>query len=906
MSSSPADTLFTSRGVGRLALARRLGRDLPSLAAALGSPVEGMPFRLGEGPRDWTLPYAWDDQIDGLASILVERLCEAITGRRPGGGAASARYGLRRGLSKLGARSVTLAAELDPNLDPSLMHAIWDSVGSTLAGALHGALRRALEAELASANRPPFAYLAALAASFLPVRVKAQPSRGLPFERVEKAVGFAFFALVQAAAESAVEEIAARPVPIEPGRSCERLLLALDPLSYCSIRSRALQNDLNPWGLGEKPADALDSKVRSSEASPWEQQEREISDQAAADARLREELAAVGRRARCREVLLPLLLELDRGGEEPWAEARAALASDEALDAFRADAKGSSTMVGNGGGPRALALWQPLIGDAGDPEDLRRGVDALLLWRIDRALAGPLDRAARSLRDERGVAAPGDLAPLHERGRLYRLSGDGQPLLRISAARETGFLFVDLKGFTQRTVRSKELAVADFLQREFYEPILEAARAVSQRSGGGLRLLNLVGDAAAFSGETAALVELAAEVRGVCVAYEQKLQDLAPPAKRVDFEAQRRNLELQQAAAEEPLLLERTLLEGELARKGALSPEQLWPELERQIAARNAQLSSAFQAITAQLPGAPEASKPALQLELQRISRAEEKLVSGARQALQHVESQSAEEKAAAVLELLTGRERSRMQEIDGALEALRQRHEQELAALARSAQAEGSGLVAGVFISFGASAEEIRMPDPLFGEVRVSVAEKLNEAARGTGRSARVLAEVDELARLLSFKRGGAPLKSPFLVHLDAAEAGKPASEIYNGGQALSGEALDAFLRTTAGARFHFQRLVAPADLAEEIAQKLLLPESFRLIVSVPATLEIAGALAFRRVGRVVFRGFEEAGPCEVYELLAADGQLMRMLARNHLARWVQEARGALRQQLASLPRED
>jgi len=897
---------FTSRGVSRLSLARRLGRDLPSLTARLGSPVEGMPLRLGEGPRDWTLPYAWDDTIDGLSSALVEQLCEAVTSRRPQAGAAGARYGLRRGLPRLGVRALSLAAELDPNLDPALMLGIWDSVGAALAAALHGTFRRALEVELGSAGRPPCAYLAGLAASFLPVRVKAQTSRGLPFERIEKAVGFTFYALVQAAVEAVVDEVGSRPGPVDPARSTERLLLAVDPLSYCSIRSRALQNDLNPWSLGEKAADALDTKVRPSDAGSWEQIEREVADQAVGDPRLRDELAAVGRRARCREVLLPLLLELDRGAEEPWAAVRAALASDEALDAFRADVKGSLAFFGNAGGPRAQARWQPLAGDAGDAEDLRRGTDALLLWRIDRALAGTLDRGARALRDERVAQDREELAQLYDKGRLYRLSGDGKPLLQAAVSRATGFLFVDLKGFTQRTVRSKELAVSDFLRREFYEPILAGARAVAARSREGLRLLNLVGDAAAFSGDPAALVELAAEVRRVCAEYERKVEQLAPPVKHVDYDGQRRELEQQQATEEEPLLLERTLLEGELARKSALAPEQLWAELERQIATRNAQLDAAFQAIQAKLAASPVEARGGVQRELASVSQAQEKLVAGARRALQHLEGRSGEEKAAAVLELLTGREQSRMQEIDRALEAVRLRFGQELAALSRAAQAAGSGLVAGVFISFGASAEDIRIADPLFGDVRVSVAEKLNEAARGTGRSAKVLAEVEEGVRLASFKRGGAPLRSPFFVHLDTVDAGRQAGEIYNGGQALSGDALDAFLRATAGARFHFQRILGPPDLAEEIVQKLALPDQWRLILSLPASGEIAQALAFRRVGQVVFRGFEEAGPCEVYELLPADGQLMRLLARNHLARWVQEARATPGQLLTALPGGD
>jgi hypothetical protein len=274
--------------------------------------------------------------------------------------------------------------------------------------------------------------------------------------------------------------------------------------------------------------------------------------------------------------------------------------------------------------------------------------------------------------------------------------------------------------------------------------------------------------------------------------------------------------------------------------------------------------------------------------------------------ALERLDGLDEAEKNIALQELFTGREQGRLAELDAALEKLREEFARQQAQLSRAAQGGASGLVAGVFISFGTAAEEIRIEDPVFGEVKVSVAERLNEAARGTGRSAKVLAEVEEAARAAAFKRGTPGVKPPFFVHVDAPEPGKASGEIYNGGQALSGEALDVFLRTTAGPRFHFQRAIGPGDLAAEIGAKLFLPDHWSLILSLPSAGEITDVLAFHRAGRVVFRGFEEAGGCDVYELLPRDGALMRLLLRNHLARWVQEAKSAPGQLLTGLPRID
>ncbi len=909
MSVSGIDGGSSNRALARLTLLYRLGRDLPSAAARLGTLVESMPFRLGEGPRDWVLPVGWDDEAHDASSAAIDQLCELIAGRRkvtmspvkPG------RYLVRRGMPRLAARAIVAAAELDPYLDPTLMTAWWDGTAAKVAGALQRVFLRALESELASAARVPFAVLAALAVPWLPARVKNQPLRGLAYERLEKAVGFAFFSLAESAAELAIEEVSTRPGPVDPGPSGDRLRLALNPLAYCSIRAKALQNDLNPWSIGEKLSELWSSKAGRGVdvVGPWDQIEREMLDKVLADTQLREEAEGVGRRSRLRELLLPLLLEGDRA-DEAWTAIRTALSADEALDAFRADAKGSSALLGQAGGARVQALLQPLLGTATTMDDSQRGTRCLLCWRADRALVESLDRAQRSMRDERLTAGTSELGELYQRGRLYRLSGDGKPFLQTVQTQVTGFLFVDLKGFTQRTVRSKEIAVADFLRREFYEPILEAARKFVPKGNGELRLLNLVGDAAAFSGEVPALVRLSTEIRALCAEYDRKLESLAPAGKRPDHETERLDLEQRQARAEERLLLERTLLEGELARKASLTAEQRWAELERQIALRNSQLAQGFQEVVQRLKASPAHERPALELEMKRISEAQEKLVSGARAALEHLEGLEEGEKDLAMHNLFTGREQSRLVELDAALEKLRADFAEKLAAISKAAQAGGSGLQAGVFISVGAEAEEIRIGDPVFGEVRVSVAERLNEAARGTGRSSAVLTQVEEAARAAAFKCGHPGLKTPFFVHLDAAEPGKASGEIYNGGQAISGEALDVFLRSTTGPRFHFQRQIGKGDLAAEIEDRLFLPDHWSLILSVPADGEISEVLAFRRAGRVVFRGFEEAGGCEVYEVLPADGALMRLLLRNHVAHWVQEARSAPGQLLSALPRTD
>ena len=866
-----------------------------------------MPFRLGEGPRDWILPYAWDDGTEELASQAVADLCDLLAARRQLSDSAvpPQRHGLRRGGAPWEAEAAAAAVGLDPSLDPALFGAWIDRSAGKLGEALAATFRRALELELGDEARRPFAWLSILSTAPLAARVKAHAPRGLSYERLERAVGFGIFALVQAAAERAVDELGARPLPIDPTPSVERLRLSLNPLLYFSIRSLALQNDLNPWGLTEEIREAWDAKgSRLDPGQPFASLEQETRDRILGDARLRALFGAAGVRLRLRQALLDLGLEVDRGAEDGWASARAAVASNEALDAVRADPRAFLAKLQGGASLRPLGPLGALLGAGGSAlEEVQPGVVALLAWQLDRLVADELDRLQRRLRDERAALARDELQKRYVQGQLYRLSGDGKPLLMTAESRRTGFLFVDLKGFTQRTVRSKEIAVADFLRREFYEPILTAARGLAPVNGEEFRLLNLLGDAAAFSGEIPALVMLAAEIRRICAAYERKLGSF-DPGRSEALAGERAILESRRVAAEEPLLLERTLLEGELARKASLSADQRWVELERQVATRNAQLAAAYQGVVEKLPIAAASERPALEAEMLRLSAAQDDLVGNARRALERLQSLAEGARSSAVLELLTGRERARTQEIDRAIGQLREEISRGLSALARSERAaSASELVAGVFISFGAAAEEIRLSDPVFGEVRVSVAEKLNEAARGTSRSAAVLAQVEAALLAEAVHRGATSSRSPFAVHLERPEAGKVAGEIYNGGQALSGEALDAFLRGTLDSRIHFARALDRGELGEEAVATLALPERVSLILSLPAAGAIADVLGFRRIGRVAFKGFEEGEGCDVYELLPADGPLMQLVVRLLLPRWVQEAKSNPAQLLSGLP---
>src|SRR2546428_2743926 len=59
-------------------------------------------------------------------------------------------------------------------------------------------------------------------------------------------------------------------------------------------------------------------------------------------------------------------------------------------------------------------------------------------------------------------------------------------------------------------------------------------------------------------------------------------------------------------------------------------------------------------------------------------------------------------------------------------------------------ALATGEKLEAGIFVSYGAAPEVATFEDHIFGQIKVSIAEKINESARGTARNGGVRARVE------------------------------------------------------------------------------------------------------------------------------------------------------------------
>jgi len=194
---------------------------------------------------------------------------------------------------------------------------------------------------------------------------------------------------------------------------------------------------------------------------------------------------------------------------------------------------------------RAVKGWKPKepAASLGVRRDLARSEYAVAATALlcDAALERMISPARRSLTPRTGAEAEGGAEAEYEAGRLYRIAARTGPILKAARERPLGHLFADVKDFTRRTGLLGQAPMAEFLRREFYLPILTAAK--RHYSGmqhladrGGVSVNNLLGDAISFSGDIVAMVELAGDIRGLLSAYEARL------AREVSTEAVARQI----------------------------------------------------------------------------------------------------------------------------------------------------------------------------------------------------------------------------------------------------------------------------------------------------------------------------------------------------------------------------
>jgi hypothetical protein len=425
-----------------------------------------------------------------------------------------------------------------------------------------------------------------------------------------------------------------------------------------------------------------------------------------------------------------------------------------------------------------------------------------------------------------GREAEGGADAEWEGGRLYRFSASGEPILRAREERRTGHLFADVKDFTRRTALLGEASMAEFLRREFYGPILTAAKehftGMSHLADrGGVALNNLLGDAVSFCGRIDVMVLLAKLIRAQLAAYGVRL------SREVTSEAVSRQI----AAIEQ-------------AQAAALGAAQ----------ARRAEAEAR---VRAEPPGG--ARHVQAQAELHRAQFEEARLVTERTRALARARGEALEagtfishgpEPLVLVIEDdVFGRNRVAIAEkinesARGTARVLSARARAD-AALQRERTRRGNPALEHAWSVF--------VGQPFVLPIAAEVAEAAVRAWRAGDPTAAMRA-----------------LSAPAREALQAAavEDRDGAGDIYNSGAALSEEALEQFLGEVHRRREVRRFTLAPEHIPEELRARWFFGDGPQELV---ACFQGARVLElFRRVGRASFKGL---GGVVVWELCADDG---------------------------------
>ncbi|HEU4382594.1 MAG TPA: hypothetical protein VFR85_03735 [Anaeromyxobacteraceae bacterium] len=629
-----------------------------------------------------------------------------------------------------------------------------------------------------------------------------------------------------------------------------RLEAALSPLALLGGRGQVAAGGSTLYGLELSAAipRADDLSARLAQGMDAEAAAAELEHGLGADdeaARRAELLAA---QARLREALSAAVAAAEAAGQGgAGADLRALLASPGGLSALADEAARKALQ-------RRLADAEPAFPAGEGRSQLEAAARALKAFKgkepaaafgLKRAEArreyaacaaallcdAALERMAQPLRrvllPRTGAEAEGGAEAEWEAGRLYRLSARPAPILQASRDRPLGHLFADVKDFTRRTALLGQAAMAEFLRREFYLPILGAAKEhfggmqhLSDR--GGVSVNNLLGDAISLSGDVEALVAVAGEVRRLMGAYGRRLE------REISAEATARQV----AAIEEAFRAGLAGAARDAAEAGAA--------LERAAPGTPAQAEAAARAVRA---GAARA----------RLEAERERAVARARG--EGLEAGLFISYGPAPLMVTIDDEvfgKSRVAIADKINESAR--------GTARAAAARARA-------DAGLAAERAQRQDPRLSHAwSVFVGQPLLLAIPPEAEAAALAAaRGGDLAAAM--RAVAAPVREA--VAQAARDAADERGDIYNGGVALSEGALEAFLGAVARARTVRRAEVPPQRIPEELKRRWYFGSSPETLL---ACFHLDGRLAevFRYVGKAAFKGI---GDVPVWELCAETG---------------------------------
>lgn len=749
-------------------------------------------------------------------------------------------------------------------------------------------LEKALKDEAKTGWEEPTSYLTLLAVMNTIKKkkglLKKVRVRGVSYEKLDFAVSISMFVVLKEAVRNTLKRLKKMEVSYYTPQVDVTLISTIVPKAFLSIPGNLLSGSLNPYSISSEIYEALQPYGGdfSEEAEAIDKLIEETCAKIKNNQNVLEAVRLQYNITRFRTETLKFMTEFDIAGAEAQRLLHELYCEDRVIKNYLTDSRHCEELSAaveetkkmfspNSKSAQLITDYQRCLGSfrktmlsgflrSGRNEEIY-ALDLVIRAFYACKFDEHVDRFAGLMRDyladRRNEFNAKTLKVEYSKGRLYRFSTDDRQILKTLELEEEGQLFIDMKDFTRKTIKVKEIAMADFMKEYFYRPILNAASRYSM--GGGIAtdercitLTNLPGDAAIFSGDVTYLVSLARDIQRVIRKYKGNLESRLPPRKgdeiieevHKSFEKKRAELQKKRAELNEALNRRESGLEEKLIALG---------EEEHRLE------NTYREELEAAIKGELEAG-----LYISYGTKAETMFID-AMDGLSAPVKVSIGEK---INESARGTYRNPMvrTKLEILLESERRRR--------------SNPNLKYPFDIYIDRIYSLRVPHELEAPFEKLVTSRNPSSA---GALSKIMSNefYTDLKKIIS----GEPFSSLRLV--------TSTTDIYNKGHALSKEALDAYIKENRGVKFFFRKTVRVDSLDKSIREAFFFP--FREIDFWLGTEMVKGAEVvevFARIGEVIFKGFEGGNPTVIYEILNPEGDFCKALIEKHLKVWSEEAR--------------
>jgi len=754
-----------------------------------------------------------------------------------------------------------------------------NGAGKKLMDCIRNLFDKVLKEESKSGAGEPTSFLLLLAL-ISAIRMKKEKLKqvriqGLSYEKLDMAISQMFFRVFQVSLIALLDDLKNSGVPYYSENTALKLNSSVEPLAFMAIPKTVTSFSINPYGMNEEIYAAIHPKVlQVQDAKNVDELLSAAGILITKDKALSKAINSYYNIIMVRGLILKYLVDFDSNAIMGHMFFYDIIGEDRVLSQVISDKEGVKKLI---------YIIDTICKDY--PKDKKRidslldlkeflknmnkksfmgkdseaGLEEILLGYYSLMFDARIERFAGHTRiymDER--KSDSDTITLindYQSGKIYRFSIDDSAVLSVLNIANEAQLFVDMKDFTSKTLSLKESSMVEFMKDNFYEPILSAASKYDMESGRytveeSIRLNNLPGDAAIFSGGVVNLVALAQDIQAISRQFVDKLIERLPPVTsgvNIEYVHEKYKSVVKQINEKRAELHHRknsgdTDADAKLMKlaKDEMKIEESYRKTLESVIAEKME-AGVFITYGARAEGivvkGPKASS-----ETHRVAICEK------------------------INEAARGTDRNAMvrAKVEMKLESERVRRKKPYLNYPFEVYIEK------IFA--------IKLPSNL--EVAVERLFKKDKSV-----------DAEKVATEIGKKCFG-DLKSmssddgETVPNLIFAYTG-----IYNMGEAISQEAFFAYIDETKTDKYFFEKKVEVSRLHQSITNDFYFPFD---IIELWFSVEKKGGAeiieCFANVGEITFKGFESKSPTIVYEILDTEGAFMKALMANHFRAWHEE----------------